>query len=122
MFLAGAHLASGDAAGANRVLEDALAFAAETGERVYEPELYRLRGECLLAGAAARGRTAAAAAWFERALRTAAERQAFLFELRAATSLSRIRKSARELLVRLVDRFDAADDCADLCAARAALT
>ena len=121
MFLAGAHLASGDAAGANRVLEDALAFAAETGERVYEPELYRLRGECLLAGAAARGRTAAAAAWFERALRTAAERQAFLFELRAATSLSRIRKSARELLVRLVDRFDAADDCADLRAARAAL-
>src|SRR5262249_12897163 len=63
MFLAGAHLASGDAAGANQVLEDALAFAAETGERVYEPELYRLRGECLLAGAAARGRTAAAATW-----------------------------------------------------------
>jgi len=121
-LLAEAHLASGDANGANRVLHDALALAAVTGERVTEPELYRLQGECQLALAATRAQKGDAAASFERALAIAAERNARLFELRAATSLLRLRgKAERERVARLVERFAAEDDCADLQAARALL-
>ena len=129
-ILAWSHLAAGDVAGAQQVVEDALAFAAETGERVYEPEFHRLRGECVLADApptaSATGRRksaapAAAIAHFERALAIAAERKGLLFELRAATSLCRVQKSSRERLGGLVDRFGPADDGADLRAARAVL-
>ena len=86
------------------MLDAALAFAAETGERVDEHELHRLQGECLLADAATRRRKARAAERFERALAIAAARKALLFELRAATSLLRLRgKAARERVARLVD-------------------
>jgi len=45
-----------------------------------------------------------------------------LFELRAATSLLRLRgKAVREHVARLVARFDAANDCADARIARALL-
>ena len=122
LLLAEAHLASGDAARATEVVDAALHFSAETGERLYEHELYRLKGECLLAGAATRGRKDGAAEYFERALAIAAERKALLFELRAATSLHQIgRKSVRERLARLVDRFGTENDCADLCTARGLL-
>jgi DNA-binding winged helix-turn-helix (wHTH) protein len=120
-LLAAAHLAGGDIATANDVVDAALAFAAETGERINEPELHRLRGESLLAAATTRGQKGAATASFERAVAIAAAQKALLFELRAATSLCRIQKSARDRLARLVDRFDAADDCADLRAASALL-
>jgi tetratricopeptide (TPR) repeat protein len=122
LLLARAQLVGGEVEQAVAVVDAALAFAAETGERLYEHELYRLRGECALADGASSSRTAEAAAWFERALAIAAERKARLFELRAAVSLCRIgRRPARERLARLVARFDAADDCADLRAARAVL-
>jgi DNA-binding winged helix-turn-helix (wHTH) protein/tetratricopeptide (TPR) repeat protein len=121
-LLAEAHLASGDANGANQVLHDALALAAVTGERVTEPELYRLQGECQLVLAATRAQKRDAAASFERALAIAAQRNARLFELRAATSLLRLRgKAERERVTRLVERFAAEDDCVDLQAARALL-
>jgi tetratricopeptide (TPR) repeat protein len=120
LLLAGAHLASGDVAGAHAAVDTALAFAAETGERLYEHELHRLKGECLLAGGTSRRKTDATE-HFERALAIAGERNALLFELRAATSLCRVRTSAREQLARLVDRFGPEDDCADLRAARALL-
>jgi predicted ATPase len=120
VLLAGAHLARGDVAGATEVADVALTFAAETGERLYEHELYRLKGECLLSGAATHARKAEATECFERALAIAAAQKASLFELRAATSLWRVgRKSAHERLARLVDRFDVESDCADLRAARA---
>jgi len=120
--LAQAHLASGDLAGANQVLDASLAFVAETGERLYEHELYRLKGECRLASAATHREKRDAIEYFERAIAIAAEQEALLFELRAATSLCRVQpKSARERLARLVDRFAAEDICADLRAARALL-
>lgn len=121
-LLASAHLAAGDTASANATIDAALAFAAETGERIYESELHRLRGETRLAAAATRGQEGVATASFERALAIAAAQKALLFELRATTSLCRIQKSARDRLVRLVDRFDAEDDCADLRAASALLS
>jgi predicted ATPase/DNA-binding winged helix-turn-helix (wHTH) protein len=120
--LAGAHLACGDAGSADETLDAAFAFAAETGERFAEPELHRLRGECLLLGAATRGQKERAAEHFERAIAIAAARKASLFELRAATSLLRLRgKPARERVARLVERFDAENDCADARLARGLL-
>jgi hypothetical protein len=104
------------------VLDAALAFAAETGERAYEHELYRLKGESMRANVATRGWKAQATEYFERAIAIAADRKALLYELRATTSLCRVGgQPARERLARLVDRFAAEDDCADLHAARALL-
>jgi predicted ATPase len=121
-ILAGAHLACGDAASANEVLDAAFAFAGETGERIAEHELHRLRGECLLVDVATPNAQARAAEHFERAIAIAAERKALLFELRAATSLLRLRgDAARERVGRLVERFDAANDCAEARIARALL-
>jgi predicted ATPase len=121
LLLIEAYLANGDVTGANEALDAAFAFMKETGERIYEHELYRLKGECLLAGRASRGRKASAADCFERAIALAAERKALLFELRAALSLCRVRESARDRLASTVARFAAEDDCADLGAARAYL-
>lgn len=120
LLLAEAYLAHGDVAAANEVLDEAMAFAVETGERLYEHELCRLKGECL-SSSAMRGRTTDASEWFERARQIAADRKALLFELRAAVSLCRVRKSARPLLAALVGRFGAENDCVDLRAARALL-
>jgi hypothetical protein len=46
------YLAVGDVRRASELLDRILAFIAETGERIVEPEIHRLKGECLLAGAA----------------------------------------------------------------------
>jgi DNA-binding winged helix-turn-helix (wHTH) protein len=116
VLLAEAHLKNGDVATAEQVVNAARALVAETGGRAYEAELHRVHGECL------RSRKSEAAACFEQALAIAAQQGALLFELRAATSLFRLRgRAARERLVQLVDRFQTEDDCADLRAARALL-
>src|SRR6185295_4744671 len=67
------YLAAGDVDRAMRALDSAFQHVAETDEHGYEHELYRLKGECLLAGAATRGRRAAAIGSFERAIEIAAE-------------------------------------------------
>ena len=121
-ILAEVDLACGDVASANAVLDDAFAFVAETGERIVEHELHRLRGECVLAAATTRAEKARAAEHFERAMAIAAAKKLTLFELRAATRLLRLRgKAARERVVRLVERFDGENDCADARLARALL-
>jgi adenylate cyclase len=121
-LLAEAHLANDDVIGASQALDAAFAFMAETGDRSCAHELHRLRGECLLARAENRSQKAQAAECFERAIAIAAEQQALLFELRAATGLFRLRGTVvRERVVRLVDRFPAEDECPDLRAARAVL-
>lgn len=121
-LLAGASLAGGDPDSADDVLDGALAFAADTGERFYVPELYRLKGECVVARSAAQPRNAEAIAWFERALADAGECGALLQELRAAACLYRVGgKGARKRLVSVVHRFDPEGDCADLRIARALL-
>jgi len=119
-LLADAMIACGQVGSASELVDDALAVGARTGQCWYEHELHRLRGECALADASRHGRVEAAR-HFERALGIAAERGARLFELRAATSLCRVEKSARDRLARLVGSFDADDDCADLRAAHAIL-
>jgi len=121
-LLARAHLACGDAANAHEVLDAAFAFMAKTGERIFEHELHRLRGDCLLVGATTRGEKARAAEHYARAIAIAVASKSPLFELRAASSLLRLRgKPARDRVVRLLERFDAANDCADARVARALL-
>src|SRR4029079_16862146 len=109
-----------DPESATDVLDAALASAADTGERIYLPELYRLQGEGLVARAVATPRRSAEAiAWFERARVEAAATGALLQELRAAACLHRAAgKGARKRLASLVDRFDPQETCTDLRIAR----
>jgi predicted ATPase len=71
-----------------RALEEALAAVQRNEEGHYEAEVYRLKGELLLQKAPAHQE--AAEAQFQQALAVARRRQAKSWELRAATSLSRL--------------------------------
>jgi predicted ATPase len=88
-------------------LDTAIASVDRTGERWWEAELYRIRGEVVLASpeeqpvrqrGRSRGRTpgtrtaAAAEACFYKAIETARRQDAKSLELRATTSLSRLRQ------------------------------
>jgi adenylate cyclase len=104
-------------------IDEALDLAERTGERFWEAELHRLRGEMLLAKkeSADPARTLAQAeACFQRALAIARRQRARSWELRAATSLARLqqrqerREEARELLQGVYDWFTEGFDTADL--------
>ena len=71
-----------------QAVAEALKLVEQTGERKYEASLYRTKGELLL-GLSADHRTEAESC-FHQALAVARRQQAKLFELRAATSLSRL--------------------------------
>ena len=106
-------------------LAEALAVVDDTGERRWEVELHRLKGELLLAHSAAHD--AEAEACFRQALDTARRQQAKSWELRAAMSLSRLwqrqgkRTEAHELLASIYDWFTEGFDTADLQEAKALL-
>jgi predicted ATPase len=70
------------------MLTEALRLVDDTGERWYQAELYRLKGELLLDLSAACH--TAAALWVQRALEIARHQQAKSLELRAAMSLVRL--------------------------------
>src|SRR5262249_15444686 len=121
------------------------AVVEATGERFYEAELHRLRGELLLREEGAEGRpspaepTAAgrhdpdqsglaeAEACFRRALTIARGQQAKSLELRAAMSLTRLyqkqdcQAEARPLLAEYYDWFTEGFDTLDLREAKALL-
>src|SRR6516162_9915545 len=107
---------SGDHDAALAAVMEALAAAAEIGERWWEAELHRLKGLRLLAC----GGVEAAHAAFRDALRVAREQQAKSLELRAATSLARLwgeqgrRREAHELLAPVYGWFTEGFDTADL--------
>jgi predicted ATPase len=69
------------------LLEEALVAVHSTGERFYEAELHRLKGELLLL---ATDKEAEAEACFQQALAVARRQQAKSWELRAAVSLARL--------------------------------
>ena len=106
------------------VLAEALAVVDNTGERYWEAELYRLKGELLLRRASP---TEEVEAWFQQALDVARHQQAKSLELRAAMSLSRLwqqqgkRAEARELLAPIYGWFTEGFDTADLQEAKALL-
>jgi DNA-binding winged helix-turn-helix (wHTH) protein/tetratricopeptide (TPR) repeat protein len=110
-----------------RVLDEALELAESTGERCYEAELYRLKGERLLAQAAAGAGAAAAEDCFARSFAVARRQGALSLELRTALSLGRLHQSrgahgtARDLIAPIVARFAEGFDTPDLREARALL-
>jgi predicted ATPase len=111
-----------------QVLAEALAFVDTTGERWWEAELWRLKGELLLhAECGVRSAESTAEASFQRALAVARQQQARWLELRAAVSLSRLWQQqgrwqeAHALLAEVYGWFTEGFDTADLQEAKACL-
>jgi predicted ATPase len=106
-------------------LAEALATAHKTGDRYWEAELHRLKGELLLTLSAEKHTEAETC--FHQALEIARQQQAKSLELRAATSLSRLwqrqgkRDEARQLLAPIYGWFTEGFDTADLQDSRALL-
>jgi predicted ATPase len=125
MLLAEAHGTIGKPEAGLTALAEALTLADTTGERWYEAELYRLRGELLLQQHA--DNQAEAESCFHHALDVAQNQQAKSFELRAATSLARLwhqqgkREEARQVLGDVYGWFTEGFDTADLKDAKALL-
>ena len=107
------------------ILAEALDVMNKNGERFYEAELCRIKGELLLQQAAGSGD--AAEICFRQALDIARQQQAKSLELRAAMSLSRLWQrqgkgaAARELLAPIYGWFTEGFDTADLQDAKALL-
>ena len=106
-------------------LTEALTLADTTGERWYEPELYRLKGELLLQQNAAN--QVEAENCFQQAIVIAQNQEAKSLELRAATSMARLwhqqgrRQEAYDLLAPVYNWFTEGFDTADLQEAKALL-
>jgi adenylate cyclase len=106
-------------------LAEAQTLVDTTGDRWYEPELYRLKGVLLLQQSP--DNYAEAETCFHKALDLARNQQAKSFELRAATSLARLwqsqgkREEARQVLGDVYHWFTEGFDTADLKDAKALL-
>jgi predicted ATPase len=120
---------------------EALALTQRAGERFYEAELYRLKGQLTLQskvqrpmskvikslGSGVRGPESEAEGYFWKAIEIARQQHAKLWELRAVTSLSRLwarqgkRQQARQLLAEIYGWFTEGFDTADLREAKALL-
>ena len=102
-LLATAHGEAGQRDHALGLLENALEIAGSSGERLWEAELHRLRGEFVLGDGTARAVRSAEACFF-RALDVARQQQARSLELRAAVSLSRLwrRRGQHRKTIRLL--------------------
>jgi DNA-binding winged helix-turn-helix (wHTH) protein/predicted ATPase/class 3 adenylate cyclase len=117
-----------------QVLAEALAAVQQTGERVWEAELHRLKGELMLQArhqppepGGSLLHTAEAEACFHQALAVARRQQAKALELRAALSLARLwqqqgkRAEAHGLLAPIYGWFTEGFDTTDLLEAKALL-
>jgi predicted ATPase len=106
-------------------LDEALTLVDRTGERHHESEIYRLKGQVLLARSV--DHHPEAEACFQRALTIARQHQAKSLELRATVSLSRLwqqqgkHDQARRLLGEVYGWFTEGFDTGDLKEARALL-
>jgi DNA-binding winged helix-turn-helix (wHTH) protein/predicted ATPase len=106
-----------------RLVEEALTMGEQTSERLFEAELYRIRGELTLLSAG-RDSFSEAEKSFRKALAVARRQKARSLELRAATSLVRAARSARardesrSILAAVVEAFTEGFDTVDLRTAR----
>jgi predicted ATPase len=87
-LLGDAYIRSARFADAHKALGEGLAVAEKNDDRCHEAELYRLKGELLLAESPAAG--AAAEGCFRQAIETARRQQSRAWELRATMSLARL--------------------------------
>ena len=107
------------------MLAEALALADSSGERHYQAELYRLKGEFLLSSPTQN--QAEAEACFRQAIAVARRQSAKSLELRAVMSLSRLyqqqgkQAEARPMLAEIYGWFTEGLDTADLVDAAAQL-
>jgi predicted ATPase len=105
-------------------VSEAFEIATRHGDRWYEPELHRLRGELLLAS---KGDDAEAELCFRRSIDIARRQQAKSWELRAMTSLARLlqrrgtQREAGSMLGEVYGWFTEGFDTADLKDAKALL-
>jgi predicted ATPase len=112
----------GETAGGLETVVGALAMADATESRLWDPELYRLKGELLLARDP--GAEVDAEAAFRHAIDIARRQSTKSWELRAAASLARLlaqqgeRNEARQTLADVYGWFTEGFDTADLTAAR----
>ena len=96
--------------------DEAIRIADGTGERMFEAELHRLRGDLLLD----RGSAEDAESALHTAIAVARRQQARLWELRAATSLARLKRrlgrgeEARQAIAPIYDWFTEGFDTPDL--------
>jgi predicted ATPase/DNA-binding winged helix-turn-helix (wHTH) protein len=127
-----------------RVLDEALELANRKGERYYEAELYRLKGELLLMQPTGRAVSRAATGGnavveteppaitnaercFNQSIRIARQQSAKSLELRAVMSMARLHQKqgkqgeARDLLAQIYDRFTEGFDTLDQREAKALL-
>jgi class 3 adenylate cyclase/predicted ATPase len=124
-LFADAHRTLGQPAAGLPVLAEALTVVDTTGQRWYESEIYRLKGELLLQQSL--DNQVETEACFHKALDIARSQQAKSFILRAATSLARLwqsqgkRDAARQLLGDVYGWFTEGFDTADLKEAKALL-
>src|SRR5262249_7618440 len=103
-------------------LGEALRVVDRTGERMYEAELYRLKGELTLQAErqSPEARAREAEACFEKAITVARRQSAKSLELRAVTSLARLwqqqgkREEARQMLAEIYGWFTEGFDTKDL--------
>ncbi len=113
-----AHAKAGQPEEGLAVVAEAQELVTKSGEREYEAELHRVRGELLLARSPSNPGEAEAA--FRDALDVARRQSAKSWELRAATSLARLwqqqgrKQEARELLAPVCDWFTEGFDTKDL--------
>jgi class 3 adenylate cyclase/predicted ATPase/energy-coupling factor transporter ATP-binding protein EcfA2 len=126
-LLAEAYGSIGQTAEGLSLLAETLATVDRPGERGWEAELHRLQGALLLAQAGERPQVPEAEACLHQALDVARRQQAKSWELRAATSLSRLwqqqgkRAEAHALLAPIYGWFTEGFDTADLQEAKALL-
>jgi predicted ATPase len=130
VLLAEAYGKAGQADEGLAVLTEALTVVDKTGERYYEAELYRLKGELTLKAEGHRPEsevTKEAEACFLKATDIARKQQAKSWELRATTSLARLwqqqgkQKEAHGLLSKVYGWFTEGFDTKDLQEAKASL-
>jgi predicted ATPase len=121
---------AGQADEALSVLGEAIEMCTRRGERVYEAELYRLKGEMTLQSCGGHPTSAVereAESCFEKAIEIARAQSAKSLELRAATSLARLWQQegrdveGRELLAPVYEWFTEGFDTKDLKDAKALL-
>jgi predicted ATPase len=124
-LLAEAHGTMGQSEAGLTVLAEALAHVEHTGERYYEAEIHRLKGELLLQQTS--DNFIEAENCFHHAIEIARNQQAKSFELRTVTSLARLwqqqgkRREAHDLLAPVYHWFTEGFDTADLKEAKALL-
>jgi adenylate cyclase len=122
--LVSSYLKAGLTEEAIKAAEEALSAIEQTGARMSEAELYRLKGEALLSTARFE---AEARACFETAIMVAREQEAKSWELSATMSLARLlasqgrREDARAMLSEIYNWFAEGFDTADLKDAKALL-